>query len=95
MKSLEDRLFDKYGSRLTLDELAHELKKEPKTIRKERCEGTFNIPMFREKAGKRSPLFADYRVVAKHLEDTSASGAPASPGRDGYNVSKSANPSSR
>lgn len=95
VKTIEDRLFEKYGSRLTLSEVAHELKKSEKLIYKERCANVFPIPMFREKGGRRSPLLADYRAVAKHLEETSASASPTSPGLGGYNAPRSASLSSR
>lgn len=92
MKDLADSLFDKYGPRLTTDDLADVLKTSAQTIRKDICKNKFPIPTFKAKNGRRAPRFADYRVVADYIN---ASSGLVSQDQGGYTSPKSANPSSR
>lgn len=92
MKDLADSLFEKYGPRLTTDDLADVLKTSAQTIRKDICKNKFPIPTFKAKKGRRAPRFADYRVVADYIN---ASSGQVSQGQDAYSVQGSANPSSR
>lgn len=95
-RTTEDRIFDKYGPRLNTDDLAEVLGyKTAQIVRKEICAKKFPIPTFKAKPGRRAPRFADYRAVAKHLDETSASAEPVSPRPGAYNAPKSASPSSR
>lgn len=93
--SLEDKLFDTYGTRLNLKALAKVLGKKEQTIRTDICKRKFPIPVFKLKNGHSDPWYADYRAVAKHINETSAYEEPTFPGRGGYTGSKSSNPSSR
>jgi hypothetical protein len=95
MKTTEDRLFEKYGPRLSTDDLAEVLRTSTQNIRKDICRAKFPIPTFKAKPGRRAPRFADYRAVAKHIDETSASAVLASPRPDAYISPKSASPSSR
>jgi hypothetical protein len=61
---LQAFVFERYGARLDLDELAELLKLEKTTVYKQLSAGTFAIPTYRE--GKR--LFADCRDVAEYLD---------------------------
>jgi hypothetical protein len=57
-------LQNKYGLRLTVSELALELKMRPKTIICNRSAGKFDLPMVRD--GK--CIYADSRDVAAYLD---------------------------
>jgi predicted site-specific integrase-resolvase len=57
-------VFERYGARLDLDDLAQLLKVQKTTIYKHRGLGTFPIPTYQE--GKL--IFADYRDVAEYLD---------------------------
>lgn len=92
MKDLADFLLDKYGPRLTTDDLAEVLKTSAQNIRKDICREKFPIPTFKVKNGRRAPRYADYRDVAAHIN---ASSGRASQGQGGYTAQASASPSSR
>ena len=92
MKDVSDFLLEKYGPRLTLEELGQVLKTSAQNIRKDICKNKFAIPTFKIKKGRRAPRYADYRVVAEYIN---ASAGLTSPGQDGYSAPKSASPSSR
>jgi len=92
MKDLADQLFDKYGPRLTTEDMAEVLKTSAQNIRKDICKNKFPIPTFKAKKGRRAPRFADYRVVADYIN---ASSGQVSPGLDAYSAPASASPSSR
>ena len=97
MSDIATSLFEKYGPKLTLEELAEVLKTSAQNIRKDICKQKFPIKTYKDKAGRRAPRYADYRDVAEYLDlkRVSASAKPASPGRGGYTGRASASPSSR
>ena len=68
-------LFDKYGLRLSMEELAQELDITPNTIFNMITSGEFPIPTYKE--GKRR--FASYDAVAEYL-DGKAEEAKKKPG---------------
>lgn len=70
MTDLEDFLLQKYGPRLTTEELSQVLKTSAQNIRKDICKNKFPIPTFKAKPGRRAPRFADYKEVAKHLRES-------------------------
>jgi hypothetical protein len=57
-------LFEKYGPRLTLDQLADALDRSKNTIYNQVSKGTFEVPTYVD-GGKR---FADVRDVATYLD---------------------------
>lgn len=58
-------LLEKYGPRLNVDQLAQVLQMARQTINNQISDGSFPVATYRA-AGKR---FADYRDVAKHLDE--------------------------
>jgi hypothetical protein len=66
-------LLDKYGPRLTMEELAAVLKRERQTIYNQVSAGTFEIPTYKV----RGERFADAGDVAKHMDEARASGVAA------------------
>ena len=92
MNEIEEFLLEKYGPRLTTEELAEVLKTSAQNIRKDICKEKFPIRTFKVKKGRRAPRYADYREVASHIN---ASAEPASQGQDGYSGRASASPSSQ
>lgn len=91
MNEIEQFLLEKYGPRLTTEDMATVLKQSAQNIRKDICKEKFPIRTFKVKKGRRAPRYADYRDVAAHLN---ASAARVSPGQDGYTGQASASPSS-
>lgn len=61
---LQAMLFEKYGGRLTVKDMADELDRAEGTIYNQVSAGTFEIPTYVE-GGKR---FADVRDVAAHFD---------------------------
>lgn len=61
---LQAMLFERYGPRLTLDELAQALDRAKNTIYNQVSKGTFEVPTYLD-GGKR---FADVRDVATYLD---------------------------
>lgn len=57
-------LLEKYGPRLTMDQLAEVLGIAVNTIYNQASAGTFKVPTYLD--GRR---YADYRDVAQHLDD--------------------------
>jgi hypothetical protein len=72
MSSLVTQMFiaERYGLRLTVDQLAEVLGLTNRAVYNQVCKGTFPIATYVE-AGKR---WADYRAVAEHI-DTCAKSA--------------------
>ena len=58
-------LLERYGPRLNVDQLAQVLQMARQTINNQISDGSFPVPTYRA-AGKR---FADFRDVAKHLDE--------------------------
>lgn len=58
-------LLDKYGPRLTMEDLAKVLRRERQTIYNQISAGTFEVPTYKV----RGERFADAGDVAKHLEE--------------------------
>lgn len=92
MKELGDYLLDKYGPRLTTEDLAEVLKTSAQNIRKDICLNKFPIHTYKAKKGRRAPRYADYRVVAEYIN---ASSGLVSQDQGGYTAQASASPSSR
>lgn len=78
MSDISDSLFEKYGPKLTLNELAEVLKTSAQNIRKDICKQKFPIKTYKDKAGRRAPRYADYRDVAEYLDLKRASAHPQS-----------------
>ena len=57
-------LLDKYGPRLTVDQLGEVLTIEPRTIYNQISSNSFPVPTYKD--GNRR--FADFRDVASHLD---------------------------
>jgi hypothetical protein len=57
-------MFEKYGPRLNVPQLAELLNITASTLHNQRSAGTFPIPTYRD-LGK---IFADYRDVAAHFD---------------------------
>ena len=62
-------LTSKYGLRMTVLEVAIELKMKPKTIISNRSAGKFHIPFFRDGRS----IFAPTEAVGRHIDEKNAS----------------------
>lgn len=86
--TLTEILLEKYGTTVTLEDLAAELKKTPKAIVNEISVGKFCIPTWKE--GRRrlasTQVLADY--LQKKISQASAQHIQA---RDAYNASRLTN----
>lgn len=66
-------LIERYGLRLSLDDLGRELSMSPGAIRNQISEGRFPIPTYLDQ-GRR---WADHRDVAEHLDRMRAQAKPS------------------
>jgi len=57
-------LLDRYGPRLSMAELAHELGVATKTVQNQAAQGRLKIPTYRDDGGR----WADYRDVAAYFD---------------------------